>query len=670
MLTNTLPLPPEKQLAEDRGALDRPAHRRGPRRRVRRHQRQRDLRRREPGLRSASPVPPVARSPAPVARLARSSSIAADSPSDATRSCHALHLLVADTGRPTGSAASRRLRAEDRIPGVLYGHGMDAARRSPSSAVTCAIALSGAAGAEHRARPHRRRHGVPGDRQGPAAPPGAPHRHPRRLPPGQPRRGDHGLACRCASRARPPRCSQDGGLVDPAVDSIEVVTTPRNIPDEFVVDVSDDGDGHRHPPRRHRRCPPASPPTGDPEMPGRHRADDARRGRRDRGRRRRARRGAGRGRPRATAPRLPPPRAATPPPSDPTSPADGARRVRRSTPFDWLVVGLGNPGKEYARTRHNVGEEVVGELARAPRRRRSRPAATTPSSPSRASATSACVLAFPLTYMNDSGQAVRSPRPPLRHRRPEQIVDRPRRARPPAGRVRVKAGGGLAGHNGLRSIAAAPQARRTSCASASASASRRRRSSGADHVLSQPAEARARAARRRRREAADAVELIVADGVDAAMRTYNGRRLTPDRPSLALDARRSRMLTRPNVGTLTPVRLADLPPLLRDEPALTRALGEPDARLAVVEVGPADRHRRPRQLSRPAAARRRLPDRHDGRPARRRPRASSSARRRGRRCFPAWETLPFERVSPSRRDDGPAPRAAVAAARPRARARR
>ena len=50
---------------------------------------------------------------------------------------------------------------------------------------------------------------------------------------------------------------QNNGLVDPAVDSIEVVTTPRSIPDEFVIDISATGDGHGDPRSPTCRCRPA-----------------------------------------------------------------------------------------------------------------------------------------------------------------------------------------------------------------------------------------------------------------------------------------------------------------------------------------------------------------------------------------------------------------------------
>ena len=91
--------------------------------------------------------------------------------------------------------------------------------------------------AQHRAGPHGRRHGVSGDRQGDAASPGAPHRHPHRLPPGQPERGDTvPVPVRLEGEAQ---VLNAGGLVDPAVDTIEVVSTPRNIPNEFVIDISD-----------------------------------------------------------------------------------------------------------------------------------------------------------------------------------------------------------------------------------------------------------------------------------------------------------------------------------------------------------------------------------------------------------------------------------------------
>ena len=94
-----------------------------------------------------------------------------------------------------------------------------------------------------------------------------------------------------------------------------------------------------------------------------------------------------------------------------------------------------------------------------------------------------------------------------------------------------------------------------------------------------------------------------------------------------------------------PVRLADLPPLLRDEPALTRALGEPDARLAVVEVArpiaiaalAGLSGRRPLVVACPTGtmAAQLADDLAQFLPA------GQVA------TFPAWETLPFERVSPS-----------------------
>ena len=88
--------------------------------------------------------------------------------------------------------------------------------------------------------------------------------------------------------------------------------------------------------------------------------------------------------------------------------------------------------------------------------------------------------------------------------------------------VRVKNGGGLAGHNGLR--ASSPtSARRTSCACASVSASRRRRRPAPGTCCR-----RCRSKQRELydvaiQEAADAVEIIVTEGVDAAMRRYNVR---------------------------------------------------------------------------------------------------------------------------------------------------
>jgi large subunit ribosomal protein L25 len=146
-------------------------------------------------------------------------------------------VLLAQTGRVTGSAASRRLRGDGTVPGILYGHGM-APLPVAVERRELRIALSGAAGVntvldltvDGTVYP-----AIVKDLQ----------RHPVR------RSVVHvdfiqvnldeeitvSVPLRLVGEAR--EVEQEGGLVDPSVDSIEVVTTPRNIPDEFVVDVSE-----------------------------------------------------------------------------------------------------------------------------------------------------------------------------------------------------------------------------------------------------------------------------------------------------------------------------------------------------------------------------------------------------------------------------------------------
>jgi PTH1 family peptidyl-tRNA hydrolase len=196
--------------------------------------------------------------------------------------------------------------------------------------------------------------------------------------------------------------------------------------------------------------------------------------------------------------------------------------VKRRTPFDWLIVGLGNPGKEFSRTRHNVGEEVVAELAR---RRGDTLKAGRDSALSAESriGDERCVFAFPLTYVNESGQAVGALARRYRIDDPEHIVIVHDELDLPPAEVRVKVGGGLAGHNGLRSVVrhlGTQDFLRVRIGVGKPPSKER----GADHVLS-------RLPKRQRelfdvavQEAADAVEAIVLEGVAAAMNTYNTRR--------------------------------------------------------------------------------------------------------------------------------------------------
>lgn len=120
--------------------------------------------------------------------------------------------------------------------------------------------------------------------------------------------------------------------------------------------------------------------------------------------------------------------------------------------MDWLIVGLGNPGREYARTRHNVGFMVADALAE--RWGLPRPKArfrgllaegrTGPGGPRVA-------VLWPQTYMNEAGRSAGPARGtyklPL-----EQVVAVHDEIDIAFGEIRTRLGGGLAGHNGLKSL--------------------------------------------------------------------------------------------------------------------------------------------------------------------------------------------------------------------------
>ena len=117
-----------------------------------------------------------------------------------------------------------------------------------------------------------------------------------------------------------------------------------------------------------------------------------------------------------------------------------------------LFVGLGNPGARYANNRHNIGFMAVNEIARrhgfGPWRRRFQGETSEGTLEHEK-----VVLLRPATFMNESGRAVQEAANFFKLSAGEIVVFQDEIELPPA-KVRVKVGGGIAGHNGLRSISA------------------------------------------------------------------------------------------------------------------------------------------------------------------------------------------------------------------------
>jgi PTH1 family peptidyl-tRNA hydrolase len=200
----------------------------------------------------------------------------------------------------------------------------------------------------------------------------------------------------------------------------------------------------------------------------------------------------------------------------------GAPEARNLT--SKIVIGLGNPGEQYAGTRHNIGWMVLDRLAdRAgwSGRGRNRDAAAITGGRFRGLD---LLLVKPMTYMNDSGIAVRKVLARERAPLSEMLVVVDDFALP-FGRLRFREGGGPGGHNGLRSIIGEL---------GNEGFSRLRIGIGepdrafVDHVLS-----RFRADERQRLDelldaAADAVETWAREGTNRAATRFNPFELRPD----------------------------------------------------------------------------------------------------------------------------------------------
>ncbi len=182
------------------------------------------------------------------------------------------------------------------------------------------------------------------------------------------------------------------------------------------------------------------------------------------------------------------------------------------------IVGLGNPGPQYTGTRHNVGFDVVDELAR-------RASASFESAPADAliakwrQSDQVVLLVKPLTFMNLSGQAVGELARYFKIDAADLIVIVDE-VHLPLGKLRARTRGSAGGHNGLKSIIAhlGDEFSRVRVGVGRGGDQRNL----ADHVLSRFEKDEVAEVERMTARAADAAEMFIASGIEAVMNAFNG----------------------------------------------------------------------------------------------------------------------------------------------------
>jgi len=184
-----------------------------------------------------------------------------------------------------------------------------------------------------------------------------------------------------------------------------------------------------------------------------------------------------------------------------------------------LVIGLGNPGAEYERTRHNVGFRVVDKLAAKHgwkwNERRSRAVLA-----SGAIGSEKVVLVKPLTFMNLSGQTVGEL---VRWYKlsPEDVLVVNDELDLPVGKIRLRGEGSAAGHNGLRDIIAHLHTNQFPRLRVGIGHPRSSRIQGRDHVLSAPSGDERILLETGEDRAVDAIEMAITQGLERAMNVAN-----------------------------------------------------------------------------------------------------------------------------------------------------
>lgn len=186
----------------------------------------------------------------------------------------------------------------------------------------------------------------------------------------------------------------------------------------------------------------------------------------------------------------------------------------------WLVVGLGNPGRSYEHSRHNAGARVAGILARRLGSKLSRSKFRALVGEGRSEGVPV-KIAFPTTFMNDSGQAV-APLARWHKIDPDHLIVVHDELDLPLGQLRLKKGGGTAGHHGLDSIV---QSLGTKDFFRVRIGVGKPTHQGAtvDWVLDRLPKAAAEAMGAAEEEAADAALAIVHEGLERAMARFNTR---------------------------------------------------------------------------------------------------------------------------------------------------